>query len=89
MFELTWQEFSRRPQIARLPIHEQVRQFQWEQQRYQLMLEYVSSAASGVGGSGAGGGNSTVVQAIQSNQQTTDPSENSYVVNDYIDDYFE
>jgi hypothetical protein len=89
MFELSWQEFSRRPQIARLPIHEQVRQFQWEQQRYQLMLEYVSSAASGVGGSGAGGGNSTVVQAIQANQQTTDPSENSYVVNNYIDDYFE
>ena len=86
MFELTWQEFSRRPHIARLPIHEQIRQFQWEQQRYQLMLEYVSSAASGVGGSGAGGGNSTVVQAIQANQ---DQSVNSYVENDYIDNYFE
>jgi len=49
-------------------------------------MEYVSSAASGVGGSsGAGGGNSTVVQAIQAQQ---DPSENSYVVNDYIDNYF-
>ena len=85
MFELTWQEFSRRPQIARLPIHEQMRQFQWEQQRYQLMLEYVSSAASGVGGSGAGGGNSTVVQAIQNQDQSV----NSYVENDYIDNYFE
>jgi hypothetical protein len=85
MFELTWQEFSRRPQIARLPIHEQVRQFQWEQQRYQLMLEYVSSAASGVGGSGAGGGNSTVVQVIQNQDQSV----NSYVVDDYIDNYFE
>jgi len=85
MFELTWQEFSRRPQIARLPIHEQMRQFQWEQQRYQLMLEYVSSAASGVGGSGAGGGNSTVVQVIQNQDQSV----NSYVVDDYIDNYFE
>lgn len=89
MFELTWQEFSRRPQIARLPMHEQMRQFQWEQQRYQLMLEYVSSAVGSGPSSGAGGGNSTVVQAIQGNQQTQDPSENSYVENDYIDNYFE
>jgi len=86
MFELTWQEFSRRPHISKLPLNEQVRQFQWEQQRHQLMLEYVSSAASGVGGSGAGGGNSTVVQAIQAN---LDPSTNSYVEDDYIDNYFE
>jgi hypothetical protein len=85
MFELTWQEFSRRSQIARLPIHEQIRQFQWEQQRYQLMLEYVSNASSGAGGTGTGGGNSTVVQVIQ-NQ---DRSVNSYVVDDYIDNYFE
>jgi hypothetical protein len=86
MFELSWQEFSRRSNISRLPMHEQIRQFQWEQQRHQLMLEYVSSAASGVGGSGAGGGNSTVVQTIQANQ---DQSINSYVENDYIDNYFE
>lgn len=87
MFELNWQEFSRRPHIARLPIHEQIRQFQWEQQRYEMLMEYVSSAASGVGGSsGAGGGNSTVVQQIQANQ---DQSINSYVENDYIDNYFE
>ena len=90
MFELSWQEFSRRPNIARLPLHEQMRQFQLEQYRHEMLMDYVSSAASGVGGSsGAGGGNSTVVQAIQANKQTTDPSENSYVVNDYIDDYFE
>ena len=42
MFELTWQEFSRRSHISKLPLNEQVRQFQWEQQRHQLMLEYVS-----------------------------------------------
>lgn len=69
MFDLTWQEFSRRPHIAKLPLSEQTRQFHWEQQRHQMLMEYVSSAASGVGGSsGAGGGNSTVVQAIQTNQ---------------------
>jgi len=85
MFELTWQEFSRRPHIAKLPLAEQTRQFYWEQQRHQMLMEYISSAASGVGGSGAGGGNSTVVQAIQAQQ---DQSENSYVVNDYIDNYF-
>lgn len=89
MFELNWQEFSRRPHIARLPLHEQVRQFQMEQYRYEMLMEYVSSAASGVGGSsGAGGGNSTVVQQIQANQ-TQDASQNSYVVNDYVDNYFE
>ena len=87
MFELNWQEFSRRPHIARLPIHEQIRQFQWEQQRYEMLMEYVSSAASGVGGSsGAGGGNSTVVQQIQAN---LDQSINSYVENDYVENYFE
>ena len=87
MFELTWQEFSRRPHIARLPLHEQVKQFQWEQQRHQMLMEYVSSAASGVGGSGAGGGNAMVVLEIQRRQQ--DPSANSYVENGYIDNYFE
>ena len=81
MFELSWQEFSRRPQIARLPMHEQIRQFQWEQQRYQLMLEYVSSAASAAGSSGAGGGNSTVaIETI---------GVNGYVEDGYIGEYFE
>lgn len=89
MFELNWQEFSRRPNIARLPMHEQVRQFQWEQQRHEMLMEYVTSAASGGGGSsGAGGGNSFVIQQIQANQ-TQDASQNSYVVDDYVDNYFE
>jgi len=85
MFQLTWQEFSRRPHIARLPLHEQVRQFQWELQRHELLIEYVSSAAAAAGSGGAGGGNGTVVQAIQAQQ---DQSINSYVENDYIDNYF-
>jgi len=86
MFELTWQEFSRRPHISKLPLHEQVRQFQWEQQRQEMLMEYVSFSSSGAGVSGAGGGNSTVVQAIQAN---LNQSVNSYVENDYIDNYFE
>jgi hypothetical protein len=81
MFELNWQEFSRRPNIARLPLHEQMRQFQWEHQRYEMLMEYVSSAASGVGGSsGAGGGNSTVEIEIL--------GVNGYIENDYISNYF-
>lgn len=48
MFELTWQEFSRRPHIAKLPLAEQTRQFMWEQQRHAMLMEYVSSAASGL-----------------------------------------
>ena len=81
MFELTWQEFSRRPHIAKLPLAEQTRQFYWEQQRHQMLMEYVSSAASGVGGSGAGGGNSTVaIETI---------GINGYVEDGYIGEYFE
>jgi hypothetical protein len=80
MFELTWQEFSRRQHIAKLPLHEQMRQFQQEQQRYQLMMEYVintTTAAAAACGAAAGGG-------------TASPStgENNYV-DDYVDDYFE
>lgn len=86
MFELTWQEFSRRPHIAKLPLAEQTRQFMWEQQRHAMLMEYVSSAASGVGGSsGAGGGNSFVVQQIQAMQDNTI---NNYVANDYVENYF-
>ena len=86
MFELTWPEFSRRPHISSLPLSEQKRQFFWEQQRQQMLMEYISSAASGTGASGAGGGNAFVVQQIQANQ---DQSVNSYVENGYIDNYFE
>jgi hypothetical protein len=82
MFDLTWQEFSRRPHISKLPMHEQTRQFHWEYQRHQMLMEYVSSAASGVGGSsGAGGGNSTVeIETL---------GVNGYVDNGYIGQYFE
>lgn len=82
MVELTWQEFSRRPHIVKLPMNEQVRQFQQEQQRYQLMMEYVittSVAISAAAGAAAGGGAGL----------PTDPSLNNYVENDYIDNYFE
>jgi hypothetical protein len=82
MFDLTWQEFSRRPHIAKLPLSEQTRQFHWEQQRHQMLMEYVSSTASGVGGSsGAGGGNSTVeIETL---------GVNGVVENGYIGQYFE
>ena len=82
MFDLTWQEFSRRPHISKLPLSEQTRQFHWEYQRHQMLMEYVSSAASGVGGSsGAGGGNSTVeIETL---------GVNGVVDNGYIGQYFE
>jgi hypothetical protein len=78
MFQLTWQEFSRRPNISKLPLNEQTRQFQLEQFRYQQYMQYVSQTMvnSGVG---TGGGKS----------QTTDASSNSFVDNDYVDNYFE
>jgi hypothetical protein len=81
MFQLNWQEFSRRPHIAKLPLHEQVRQFHWEQQRYNIMLEYVanSSISSAAAAAGSGGG--------AKSQQ--DASANNYIENNYIDNYFE
>jgi hypothetical protein len=81
MFDLTWQEFSRRPHIAKLPLSEQTRQFHWEQQRHQMLMEYISSAASGPGASGAGGGNSTI--------QIESLGFNGYVEDGYIGEYFE
>jgi len=33
MAPITWQEFSRRPEIKKLPLHEQKKQFIWENQR--------------------------------------------------------
>ena len=57
MFELTWQEFSTRPHIAKLALHEQIKQFHWEQQRHQLMLEYISSTTPPA----ADGSNTTAV----------------------------
>lgn len=84
MFTLTWQEFSRRPHISRLPLHEQVRQFNWEQQRQEMLMEYVSFSSTGVASSGAGGGNAFVVQQLQQ----LDETENEFVENDYVENYF-
>lgn len=80
MFQLNWQEFVRRLHIARLPLHEQVRQFHWEQQRCNMMLEYVinTSVSTAAAAAGSGGGG-----------KQTDASQNGYVENNYIDDYFE
>jgi hypothetical protein len=67
MFQLVWQEFSRRPNISKLPINEQIRQFQLEQFRYQQYMQYVSQTMvnSGVGT----GGNKS---------QTTDASSTTF-----------
>lgn len=82
MFELTWQEFSRRPHIAKLPIHEQTQQFMWEQQRHEMLLEYITSTHIGDGVTGTTArGNSTVeIETL---------GVNGYVENGYIGQYFE
>lgn len=76
MFYLTWQEFSKRPQVAKLPLHEQVRQFQFEQQRHEMLLASLS-------GFGTGGGGRI------STQTPEDTTINNYVANDYVENYFE
>ena len=54
---ITWQEFSRRPEIKSLPLHEQKKQFLWENQRRaeeNWFLEMQVAGASGNGFSGIG-----------------------------------
>jgi hypothetical protein len=54
---ITWQEFSRRPEIKALPLHEQKKQFLWENQRRaeeNWFLEMQVAGASGNGFSGIG-----------------------------------
>jgi hypothetical protein len=50
MFELSWQQFSRQPGIAKLPINEQIRQFQFAQQRIIQQQQYIANTM--VAGSG-------------------------------------
>ena len=53
----TWQEFSRRPEIKSLPLHEQKKQFLWENQRRaeeNWFLEMQVAGANGNGFSGVG-----------------------------------
>jgi hypothetical protein len=70
MFELSWQQFSRQPSISKLPINEQIRQFQFAQQRFAMQQQYIANTMV----AGGGGGNLSI---------------NSYVEDDYIDNYFE
>ena len=74
MFELSWQQFSRQPSISRLPMNEQIRQFQFAQQRFAMQQQYIANTMV------AGG----------SRPASVDPSINLYVEDDYIEpDYFE
>lgn len=57
---LTWQEFSKLPGIASLPLHEQKRQFIWEnQQRMQRDWFVMNTAVGGPGSSASGGASGT------------------------------
>ena len=73
MFQLTWQEFSRKPYIAKLPLHEQVRQFNFEQQRHMMVMASLDGYGTGAGGL----------------PPTDNDTINSFVEDDYINDYFE
>lgn len=75
MFELSWQQFSRQPGISKLPINEQIRQFQFAQQRFAMQQQYIMNTMVVAGGGG-----------VKSQQ---DESANNYVENNYIDNYFE
>jgi hypothetical protein len=79
MFELTWQEFSRRGNIKKLPIHEQIRQFQFAQQQFEMQQRHIMNSVS-INGQSYGG--------YKSNTDTN-TSTTSYLVDDYVDDYVE
>ena len=57
---LTWQEFSKLPAIASLPLHEQKRRFIWEnQQRMQRDWFVMNTVVGGPGSSASGGASGT------------------------------
>lgn len=47
MFEFNWQSFSRRPDIARLPLNEQKRLYILEEQAFNARINYYLSMMSG------------------------------------------
>jgi hypothetical protein len=78
MFELTWQEFSRRGNIKKLPMHEQIRQFQFAQQQFEIQQRYIMNNVSMNG------------QSYGGYKPNSDNNNNSlYLVDDYVDDYVE
>ena len=60
MFEVSWQQFSRQPGIAKLPINEQIRQFQFAQQRFAQQQQYIMNTMV------AGSGPAAIDQSINS-----------------------
>jgi len=50
MFELSWQQFSRQLGISKLPINEQIRQFQFAQQRFAMQQQYIANTMVAGGG---------------------------------------
>ena len=51
---ITWQEFSRRPEIKSLPLHEQKKQFLWENQRRTEENWFLEARLMNGGGGGGG-----------------------------------
>ena len=51
---ITWQEFSRRPEIKSLPLHEQKKQFLWENQRRAEENWFLEAQLMNGGGGGGG-----------------------------------
>jgi len=73
-----WQYYRLRSDNVGLPLMEVRDKYLQEQQLYEQYMSFVMQQQMLSSMAASGGGPS----------QTIDPSENSYVVNDYIDNYF-
>lgn len=73
-----WQSYLLRSDNVGLPLMEVRDKYLQEQQLYEQYMSFVMQQQMLSSMAASGGGPS----------QTIDPSENSYVVNDYIDNYF-
>ena len=95
---VNWRDFSRRPEIARLPMHEQKRLYRLELDRTNRLLEYLHileqqtmdrPAVAIPNGWMTVPGRSGMGSVAGTGHVDPTSDINDYVVKDYIDNYFE
>jgi len=73
----SWQSFVRRPDNKGLTVEQMRGKYLYELYLYEAMVTTTTTSAAAAGAAGGGGA------------PPINPSTNLYVVDDYIDDYFE
>ena len=76
-----WQSYLNRPDNIGKPLMEVKDKYLQEQLLFENYMSFIHQQQMMMANASSGGGSSL--------DPSEDPSENNYVVNDYIDDYFE